>query len=33
MPALPVPIADAFRADEPAAGYPPLGEANGMLKP
>jgi alpha-methylacyl-CoA racemase len=32
MPALPVPVADAFRADEPAAGYPALGEANDTLK-
>jgi crotonobetainyl-CoA:carnitine CoA-transferase CaiB-like acyl-CoA transferase len=29
--ALPVPVADAFRATERAAGYPALGEANAML--
>lgn len=30
--ALPVPVASAFRAAEQDAGYPELGEANGMLK-
>ena len=33
MTALPVPVADAFRAREPSAGYPELGEANGLLPP
>jgi crotonobetainyl-CoA:carnitine CoA-transferase CaiB-like acyl-CoA transferase len=31
MPALPVPVVDAFRGAEQAASYPALGEANGML--
>ncbi len=31
IPALPVPVAAAFRADEKQAGYPELGEANGLL--
>ena len=31
--ALPVPVADAFRADEREAGYPQLGEANELLTP
>jgi hypothetical protein len=31
MAALPVPVADAFRDDEQDAGYPELGEANGLL--
>ena len=31
IPALPVPVADAFRAAERGAGYPQLGEANGLL--
>jgi len=31
MPALPVPIADAFRDERLEAGYPELGEANGLL--
>jgi alpha-methylacyl-CoA racemase len=29
--ALPVPIADAFRGNVRAAGYPALGEGNGLL--
>jgi alpha-methylacyl-CoA racemase len=33
MPALPVPVADAFRADTEEAGYPALGEANELLQP
>ena len=32
MTALPVPVADAFRATEDEAGYPELGEANDMLR-
>ena len=32
MTALPVPVADAFRADEQQRGYPELGEANDLLK-
>ncbi|HYG89341.1 MAG TPA: CoA transferase [Azospirillum sp.] len=31
IPALPTPIADELRADGPEAGYPKLGEANGLL--
>jgi crotonobetainyl-CoA:carnitine CoA-transferase CaiB-like acyl-CoA transferase len=31
IPALPVPIADTFRASERTAGYPLLGEANALL--
>ena len=31
MTALPVPVVDAFRAPEQAAGYPELGEANDLL--
>jgi alpha-methylacyl-CoA racemase len=30
--ALPVPVAEPFRSTEKAAGYPALGEANGLLK-
>ena len=30
--ALPVPVAAAFRSEEPRAGYPELGEANDLLK-
>jgi hypothetical protein len=30
---LPVPVANAFRADDTAAGYPELGEANHLLRP
>ena len=30
--ALPVPVADAFRSEARSAGYPELGEANGLLK-
>ncbi|MGZ8210203.1 MAG: CaiB/BaiF CoA transferase family protein [Burkholderiales bacterium] len=33
IPALPVPVADAFRAPERATGYPALGEANEALCP
>jgi alpha-methylacyl-CoA racemase len=33
IPALPVPIAEAFRASGLDAGYPALGEANGLLAP
>lgn len=33
IPALPVPIAEAFRAPGLAAGYPALGEANDLLAP
>lgn len=33
VPALPVPIAEIFRADRRSAGYPALGEANGFLDP
>lgn len=33
IPALPVPLAAAFRAPPAAAGYPALGEANGLLEP
>jgi crotonobetainyl-CoA:carnitine CoA-transferase CaiB-like acyl-CoA transferase len=33
MSALPVPVADGFRAPEREAGYPELGEANGLLGP
>ena len=32
IPALPVPVAEPFRSSERAAGYPALGEANGLLK-
>jgi alpha-methylacyl-CoA racemase len=32
IPALPVPVAGAFRADAAEAGYPALGEANALLK-
>jgi crotonobetainyl-CoA:carnitine CoA-transferase CaiB-like acyl-CoA transferase len=31
--ALPVPVADGFRAEERSASYPTLGEANGLLAP
>ena len=31
MTALPVPVADAFRAEETTAGYPELGEANRLI--
>ncbi|HJQ63430.1 MAG TPA: CoA transferase, partial [Burkholderiales bacterium] len=33
VPALPVPIAEIFRADRRSAEYPALGEANGFLDP
>jgi len=32
IPALPVPVADAFRSGEFCAGYPSLGEGNALLK-
>ena len=32
IPALPVPIAEHFRAESPQAGYPALGEANDLLE-
>jgi len=32
IPALPMPLAERFRASEREAGYPALGEANGLLR-